>query len=365
MYRDPVLQLFLKAVKGCGVDVVMLSTLNASARDTGVDSALFGSNVRERRIEWQTLASMLQRKFVSSETSAIAFATAHPFKAHDAKPLLPLLFPDLVRGYEWWGWVDWDTWVGDLRRLGSFLRSYRGDVWTPGMGLWKAWLPDRRCIGSASFKHPPPPGTMAGADDCAQKVSWGPLTVLRNSHAYTRLWSQPSNRRAVRFMLQQDGNTQFDEWGEVAFAHKERHGALKPVGYASSFSGILHRASQAGTLRLELDHVGTLNSDALACRSDPLSRPCLQPSRLRPGAGYCRMRVTAAGVTRLFQGALTANNASAKGCVCEHEAVVCHFPFKDGKRARWRQLDESDVRKLLHARDLVATRDHALGVYAV
>ena len=77
------------------------------------------------------------------------------------------------------------------------------------------------------------------------------------------------------------------------------------------------------------------------------------------------MRVTAAGVTRLFQGALTANNASAKGCVCEHEAVVCHFPFKDGKRARWRQLYESDVRKLLHARDLVATRDHALGVYAV
>ena len=74
MYRDPVLQLFLKAVKGCGVDVVMLSTLNASARDTGVDSALFGSNVRERRIEWQTLASMLQRKFASSETSAIAFA---------------------------------------------------------------------------------------------------------------------------------------------------------------------------------------------------------------------------------------------------------------------------------------------------
>ena len=91
MYRDPVLQLFLKAVKGCGVDVVMLSTLNASARD-GVDSTLFGSNVRERRIEWQTLASMLQRKFASSETSAIAFATAHPFKAHERGHCCRLLF---------------------------------------------------------------------------------------------------------------------------------------------------------------------------------------------------------------------------------------------------------------------------------
>ena len=365
VYRDPVLRLFLKGAAGCGADIVMLSTLNASARKAGIT---LPTNVRERSVTWRALASLLHRKFASSEPS-IAFTKAHPFKTHDVKPLLPLLFPGLVHGYKWWGWVDWDTWVGDFRRLQSFLHGYRADIWTPGMALWKAWLPDSRCTTSA---HPPPPGTMSGASECTQQVSWGPLTVVRNSPAYQLLWSRPENQRAARFMLQQDGNTQFDEWGKYTHAHKAKHGALSPVGYANSFSGILWRASLRGQLHLALDPKGleqaSLNADALSCSYDPLSRPCFVPSKLRPGAGYCRMQVTAGGSTRLFQGAQSAN-VSAKGCVCEHEATICHFPFKEGKRAAWRRLDERAVHNLLDARNLVATRDAShpdpLGLYAV
>ena len=363
MYRDPVLRLFLKAVAGCGAQLIMLSTLNASAQADGIE---LPSNIRERQVSWPYLASQLKSKFFGPSSSSLAFATAHPFKAHDVKPLLPLLFPRWVQGYEWWGWVDWDTWVGDLRRLQSFLRDYRADVWSPGIGLWKAWQPDPRCTAAALARRPPP-GTAAGAGDCAQKVSWGPLTVLRNdAAAYKRLWSQPQNRRAVRFMLQQDGNTQFDEFGEVAFAHKAVHAPLTAVGYANSFSGVLLRASFDGLLRLALDSPAALQADAHRCRDDPRSRPCLAPSRLRPAKGYCRIRAPTAGVTRLFQGELSAN-ASAAGCVCEREVAVCHFPFKAGRRTAWRQLDAGKMRELLEARDLVATNDaaHPLGLYAV
>ena len=78
------------------------------------------------------------------------------------------------------------------------------------------------------------------------------------------------------------------------------------------------------------------------------------------------MRVTAAGVTRLFMGGRSAN-ASAAGCVCESEGVVCHFPFKGGRRAAWRRLGEGAVRELLDSRELVATHDatHPLGLYAL
>ena len=365
MYRDPVLRLFLKSIAGCGTRVIMLSTLNASASTEGIT---LPSNVHERRISWQGLASMLKNKFFEPDEpqGKLAFATAHPFKAHDIKPLLPLLFPGLVQGHDWWGWVDWDTWVGDLRRLQHFLGGYHADVWTPGMGLWKAWLPDPRCT-AASMESAPLPGTVAGPSDCAQKISWGPLTVVRNSMAaYKRLWAKPFNRRAVRFMLQQDGNTQFDEWGEVAFAHKAVHSPLTAVGYANSFSGILLRASRIGTLRLLFETPAGLQADARRCRDDPRARPCLAPSLLRPGAGYCRIRATGSGTTRLFQGELS-SNASASGCVCEREAVVCHFPFKGGRRNAWRRLDDDAMRTLLNARDLVATHDaaHPLGLYSV
>ena len=374
IYRDPVLRLFLKTAAGSGADFVMLSTLNASARKAGVQ---LPSNVRERHVHWQKFSSLLRGKFFAngqlSNNRPLAFASAHPFKAHDIKPLLPLLFPGLVQGYAWWGWVDWDTWVGDLRRLQTFLRGYVGDVWTPGLTLWKAWLPDRRCATDSTVKSlDVAPGTVAGIDSCAQKVSWGPLTVLRNTPTYARIWTDSHNRRAVRFMLQQDGNTQFDEWGEVAYAHKASNDSLAPVGYANSFSGILYRESRKGTLRLPLEpsdaaaSVHSMQAGAMRCRDDSHPQPCHPPSVLRPSAGYCRVRITPSGVTRLFHGSRRGSTASAQACMCESEGIVCHFPFKDGRRAAWRQLDPVMTQTLLDARELVATFDasHSLGLYS-
>ncbi len=35
----------------------------------------------------------------------------------DVRPMLAEVFPDNVRGYEWWGWVEMDTVLGDLDNL--------------------------------------------------------------------------------------------------------------------------------------------------------------------------------------------------------------------------------------------------------
>ena len=263
-FKTSLMRLFLKSAAGCGADMVMLSMLNASAKAAGV---VLPRNVRAKHFEWAALPSLLHRRFFAGaagatvDSVAAAFGKSGPYKLHDIKPLLPMLFPGLVKGYSWWGWLDWDVWLGDLRRLGTFLRTYPGDVWSPGLNVWKLWLLPSRCRHArrtTSNSNGGPQETTHGDwdSDCYQRLSLGPLTIVRNTPSYRRVWEEADALRRVRTMLQST-HMGFDEWSSLDGIK------VQPERYASSFTGIMVRAHWSGALRLSLgpaDKTSTLHA---------------------------------------------------------------------------------------------------------
>ena len=96
-----------------------------------------------------------------------------PYKLTDCKPLYALIFPELVEGYEWWGYCDCDLIFGDL---GHFL-----------------------------------PAPLAG--DCERVYRHGHLTILRNRVDVNRvaLNNLPGVRASWRDVFRHKCSAHYDE----------------------------------------------------------------------------------------------------------------------------------------------------------
>ena len=207
----------------------MLCTLNASAVREG---AALPANVREVDISWGDLSKLLAQRFMSTSTRASRFNVAPPIKTNELNPLISLLFPELVDPYLWWGYLGWDTWLGDLRAFASFLShpSTKTSFWSP------------------FFATPQGPPNL---------VAFGPFSVVRNVPALggsgkgsgATIWSHDDGRAAVELMLSLPGYSSLEEWGQHGYAFRPR---VEPraVGFNASFSGLLLAASKRGEVRL-------------------------------------------------------------------------------------------------------------------
>lgn len=276
--------------------IAYLQMFLESARNSGVDVAIVGSpappfalppNVQHVPLTWEQFASRVSiRLFGGNPTEKLA--NAAPYKVIDFKPLFAYLFPEQVSGYEWWGHMDNDLLLGDVRR---FLRP--------------EILEQNDIISLISEK------------------SWGPFTLYRNSNVTNELFNFAPLPLESIFDLEHA--VFFDEWGQGRGS------------FENSMSGIITEHAQKLGLRW---HGGfPIGWDGECDRTKQRCNECSFTSPERHD-GISRQRL----VQDQFE--------VTPGCAphsdeerCQLEVLVCHF--QQGKREAEASLADPEFRSHL------------------
>ena len=222
-----------------------------------------------------------------------------------------VLFPELLRGCEWWGYIDNDIWLGDLRT------HVIPQLLTGGADFYGKDVKLKRLHGPA----------------------YGPFTLQRNSRAMAALLRSSSARRSLQRVLNVSRTASFDEWGEPSWGG---------FGYEYSYSGLVMAAVEAG--QLKLGHIPQAFLWDQPCQEQPLDEEgvncSVDPLRGRPG-GYKLCVLTMEGSGSAARSSLAMRNCDGVWQSC----FYCHFQF--GKsRPSVRNMSRWDQGLLLHQRTL-------------
>jgi hypothetical protein len=174
-----------------------------SARYSGVDVVIVGSptpffelppNVRHLSITWQELVARVSARLFEGEPLH-RLSKVRKYKVVDLKPFFAYLFPHVVEGYDWWGHIDNDMLLGNVRHFVTteMLRNY--DVISP----------------------------LLPQDDMLR--TWGPFTLYKNANTTNQLFRLAQH--SLKNLLDTNRIHFLDEWAGVS---KYRN---------SSMSGIL------------------------------------------------------------------------------------------------------------------------------
>ena len=181
-----------------------------SARRSGVDVAIVGSpkpafplppNVRHFPITWDQFVDRVSTRVFHGEDLP-ALRKAKPYKINDFKGLFAYLFPEIVAGYDFWGHLDNDIVLGNVRHFVTPEILADHDVISP------LDPPDKK-------KH--------------YLRTWGAFTLYRNTNVTNELFFHswlPLNET-----LGSGTALHLDEWGA--------NGGVKGRWWNSSMSGIL------------------------------------------------------------------------------------------------------------------------------
>jgi hypothetical protein len=170
-------------------------------------AALLPPNVQFVHVTLEALLSRLRstvgctlKSLRASGTFASGPSSA---KTNDLKPFLGIVFSDLLRPYAWWGYLQEDLLVGDLRAFANEALLARADVICPYLAPLNAS---------------------------------GVMMLFRNTDGVNNVWRKSS---AVRRVLSDPKYLVFDEWW----------GAL---ANDDNFARVLGREASAGRLRLHM-----------------------------------------------------------------------------------------------------------------
>jgi hypothetical protein len=188
-----------------------------SARRSGIDVAVVGDplpfidemppNVRHVLVTWDDLVDRVKNKIFHGKEPGPLREKKHYYKIVDFKPLFAYLFPEQVEGYDWWGHLDNDAVLGDVRQFLGRDRLFCHDV-----------------ISGIPNAH-----------------SWGPFMLYRNTPIINRLFFLA--KRPLEEIFATGQYQFFDEWGGGP--------AEDPKGphYESTMSGILERFVESFDIR--------------------------------------------------------------------------------------------------------------------
>jgi hypothetical protein len=190
------LRLFLASAATAGVDLLVVGDhRHYYARPSSSTS----NNVQQYDITWDDFVTRVESK-LDIDASALRTALSL-YKIIDFKPLFAFLFPELVpvQKYDWWGHVDNDMLLGDIR---SGVAPY---------------------LGSADI--------ISGIKD---HPTWGPFTLYRNTERINTLFRSATASPQQLFGIAEP--VCFDEWGQCG-PFKRHKGA--------SMSGIIERMASS------------------------------------------------------------------------------------------------------------------------
>jgi hypothetical protein len=160
------LPLFLRSIKDADISLVIIGTPIAYE---------LPPNVRHANISWAGFVSLVStRLFNGQALNSLNYATM--YKVCEFKPLFAHLFPEYVTGFEWWGYMDNDLIVGNVRKFLTAEILHSSDLVTI--------VPGR---------------------------TWGPFTLMRNTALMNNLFKLSA--RPLRDIFDSADYYCFDEWG--------------------------------------------------------------------------------------------------------------------------------------------------------
>ena len=204
-------------------------TLHSMAANDRVDFIVVGDapppSVLPPNVRFETIAyTAMQARLTQLTGRSVVYTNT--YKANDIKPLLPALYPEAIRGYEWWGWADLDVIFGDLLKFVELALAQPACCRGLEYGCTKrAWRDPRSpCFNSSRGREPADTYGDRGSCRCREgervtaisplypnpwrKKCWGPFTLFRVS-AGARLFEETPKWRAA---LATAEYTHFDEW---------------------------------------------------------------------------------------------------------------------------------------------------------
>ena len=143
----------------------------------------FPSNAIQVQIEWVDLITKLE-VFVGALFPSLI--NANYYKLCDFKPLIPLLYPEHFRKYEWIGWIDNDAWYSS--ELEKFIIYYSKNGYSQLNLLRKD----------------------------GNRFSWGPISIFTWDFYKTYVnveLKKEQNRQILVKVLNDTDYCFFDEWG--------------------------------------------------------------------------------------------------------------------------------------------------------
>ena len=259
------LELFCESARYSGVDVVLLGDNTPSFR--------LPPNVQHVLLSWDNLVDRVRDKVFNGTEPGTLRQTSNYYKAIDFKPLVAHLFPTVVEAYDWWGHVDNDMILGDLRHFLTGPRLAKNHV-----------IAGRRSV-----------------------CTLGPLTLYRNTPVLNRLFQYAPS---LEYVFATNETRVFDEWG----------GGMDPdpSNFEHSMSGIL--AKHKKELRLKCNSVLAGTWDGFCNGRKEHESPCMQ----------CRWKRDPVNAKQILE-ARPANcsspdNVNSRSCRWR-STVYCHFEY--------------------------------------
>jgi hypothetical protein len=257
-----------------------------SARLAGVNFAIVGHpvpafplppNVRHVHITWNSLVDRVRdRIFEGREPSSLR--AAQPYKIIDFKPVFGYLFPEQMEGFDWWGHLDNDMVVGNLRQ---YL--------TPD-------LLDQNDI-------------LCGIDS---ELTWGPFTMYRNTKTINELFLK--SPRSLRHIFNSTKPQFFDEWGHNGSGVRSKKGTRR---FNSSMSGIIENYGAQLGLRWQ---GGVVPSD--------WDKRCATHDQLQPRCGECVLtRLPGRSQQRLVATTTGCKEQDGAWNCAGEEVGLCHYIY--------------------------------------
>lgn len=245
-FRKPLFKLFLASAAGCGVDVVVLG-------DAWPPDLPRPKNVRNVSISWDSLVLLLEEKLMDGERLVVMRSLRDFKKINDVKPMTALLLPHLVQGYDWWGWVDNDVLLGDLRSLLlPKLQRSSTDVWSDQVQV---------------------PEQSAWSRKFGVCYSHGPFTVLRTSSAASALAAKEHYLDIVRQELRYGFPISFDENGMGINNYTQSYSWMllsASKSFAISMTKLPEKVNQVNDVTCNPKHaVGPIGADCGYCAFQP------------------------------------------------------------------------------------------------
>ena len=277
------LQMFLQSARLSGIDVAIV----------GYPKPIFPlpPNVKHVSVTWDQFVDRVSSRLFDG-VDLPELRKAVPYKCVDFKPLFAFLFPEQVSEYDWWGHVDNDLVLGDVRH---FL--------TPQM------LSQNDVISPMNFHED-------------KLLSWGPFTVFRNTKVVNELFRQGD--LPLKGLLDRMKGVGFDEWG-----------GGQPVDtkhvWNTTMSGILTNHHKQLGIRYFRGIGLPIEWDGL-CPDKADQRRCSECTLTWPPHSGLRQRLTK-----------TVDNCTGSKEQCKEEMLLCHY--QKGKRNLDASLVDSTVRQ--------------------
>jgi hypothetical protein len=198
--KNRYLRFFIESARRSGTDVVIVG-------DHPLPFQELPPNVRHVLVTWDHLVDLVKERIFHGQEPGTLRQTEEYYKVNDFKPLFACLFPEQVEGYDWWGPVDNDMILGNLRHFLSGDRLSQYDV-------------------ISGINH---------------HRSWGPFTLYRNTPVINELFRLA--KRPLEEIFATNALRIFDEWGGGDGLSYDAKGPT----YESSISGIIeHHGERLG-----------------------------------------------------------------------------------------------------------------------